>query len=119
MDRSSNRVNISEKNIPEVITTIRKMNAIRTEVRLRCSHEPIAVQRLIRWRMESQPPDNSSISFGHPWSKFAQRENEFTSYRFVGDETCKSRAISLRNAPTSPRLQLFGPRLSPWLRRYP
>ena len=48
MERSRSRVNISEKNIPEVIVTIRKMNAIRTEVRLRCSHEPIAVQKLMR-----------------------------------------------------------------------
>jgi hypothetical protein len=55
------------------MATIRNKKAIRAEVRFRLIHETIAGEKLIRCRMESQPRENSSISFGHPLQRERSR----------------------------------------------
>ena len=54
------------------MATIRHTNAMRAEVRLRWSQEVIDGTKLIRGRMETEPGDNSSISFGQPRIEIAQ-----------------------------------------------
>jgi hypothetical protein len=51
---------------------IRHKNAMRAEVRFRWSQEVIAGQKLIRGGMETEPGDNSSISFRQSREKIAQ-----------------------------------------------
>ncbi len=45
------------------MATIRHTKAMRAEVRIRWSQEVIAGRKLIRGGMETEPDDNSSISF--------------------------------------------------------
>ena len=53
----------SEKSEPNPMAIIRHKNAILADVRLRWSHEVTDGKKLIRGRMETEPGDNSSISF--------------------------------------------------------
>ena len=72
MARNKSRVHRSPKTDPIPIAMIRQTNAIRADVRLRWSHEMVAGRKLIRGRMETEPGDNSSISFRQSHSKIAQ-----------------------------------------------
>jgi type II secretory pathway pseudopilin PulG len=72
MARASNGCHNSEKRDPRAIAIIRHKNAMRAEVRFRWSQEVIAGQELIRGGMETEPGDNSSISFRHASKKIAQ-----------------------------------------------
>src|SRR3954469_24767259 len=73
MARSRSRAQSSESREPNAIAMIRHRNAMRAEVRFRWSQEVIAGNKLIRGGMETEPCDNSSISFRQPPQKIAQR----------------------------------------------
>jgi len=58
---------------------------MRAEVRFRWSQEVIAGQKLIRGGMETEPGDNSSISFRQGAGKIAQRCACKGTFRFYRD----------------------------------
>jgi len=72
---------------------IRHRKAMRAEVRFRWSQEVIAGNKLIRGGMETEPCDNSSISFRQPPQKIAQIE-----ISLVGENRLRA-YNKMRNAP--------------------
>src|SRR3954469_21524843 len=86
MARSRSRAQSSESREPNAIAMIRHRNAMRAEVRFRWSQEVIAGNKLIRGGMETEPCDNSSISFRQAPAEIAQR-------RCASKQTCLFRLM--------------------------
>src|SRR6185503_5612466 len=66
------RAQSSEKTEPSAMAIMRHTNAMRAEVRFRWSQAVVAENKLIRGGMETEPGDNSSISFRQSLTKNAQ-----------------------------------------------